>query len=255
VACDVALICGNGATSLIIANALQARFGRVPILLEGKESRTLMLRRRIKRLGLMEVLGQSAFLVVIPPILRKLSGSRLKEILRSKGLSLDRQVLGNATTVDSVNSMAAITWLKSKAPRVVVVNGTRILSQEVLSATEAVFINTHCGITPEYRGTHGGYWARVTGDWTGCGVTVHLVDQGIDTGAILAQHRIEPTKKDNFVTYPYLQVAAAIPSLLRSVEQVLAGEHAPYEREARSQLWYHPTLWAYLINGLRRGIW
>ena len=40
----------------------------------------------------------------------------------------------------------------------------------------------HAGITPQYRGVHGGYWAVVNNDPEHCGVTIHFVDKGIDTG-------------------------------------------------------------------------
>ena len=110
---------------------------------------------------------------------------------------------------------------------VVVVNGTRIIARRVLEASDAVFINTHCGITPEYRGVHGGYWALYRSDPENCGVTVHLVDPGIDTGGILAQQRIEPGPHDNFVTYPYLQLAAGLPLLVEAVGSALEGRHIP----------------------------
>ena len=63
------------------------------------------------------------------------------------------------------------------------------------------------GITPLYRGVHGAYWALAEGRRDLCGVTVHRVDAGIDTGEVLAQVLIDPTPQDNFVTYPWLQVA------------------------------------------------
>lgn len=252
---DVALICGKGATSLAVANALSTRFGKVPILVEGKESRAKFLGRRIRRLGFFKVLGQLAFISTIPPILQRLSRARIAEIVRESGLTLSSEVLADAKQVESANSAEAIGWLKALEPKVVVINGTRILSRRVLSATDAIFMNTHCGVTPEYRGTHGGYWALRSGKIEACGVTVHLVDAGIDTGDILAQQVIHPTSQDNFATYPYLQIAAAIPDLLRSVDDALQGRHKPYRREGESCLWYHPTLWEYLVAGLRGRVW
>jgi methionyl-tRNA formyltransferase len=44
-------------------------------------------------------------------------------------------------------------------------------------------------------------------------VTVHLLDEGIDTGPVVAQARVEPTPDDNFATYPLLQLATALPLL------------------------------------------
>ena len=34
----------------------------------------------------------------------------------------------------------------------------------MLQSVEAIFVNTHVGITPKYRGVHGGYWSLVKND-------------------------------------------------------------------------------------------
>ena len=84
--------------------------------------------------------------------------------------------------VRSVNNNDTINLLRDINPNAVVVNGTRIISKKVLSCIDAPFINTHLGITLKYRGVHGGYWALANGDPDNYGVTVHLIDVGIDTG-------------------------------------------------------------------------
>ena len=157
--------------------------------------------------------------------------------------------------VPLVNDTRTVTLLKELAPRVVVVNGTRILEEKVLNATSAVFLNTHVGITPLYRGVHGGYWALVAGDLDHCGVTVHKIDRGIDTGAIVAQALIKPASMDNFSTYPLLQIANAIPLLKQAVRDALNGtlETLPAPM-GQSQLWSHPTAYQYLKNRIVLGI-
>ena len=60
------------------------------------------------------------------------------------------------------------------------VNGTRIISSRVLDSIGCPIINTHAGITPRYRGVHGGYWALAEGHPEEVGTTVHLVDKGIE---------------------------------------------------------------------------
>ena len=90
-------------------------------------------------------------------------------------------------------------------------------------------------------------------DLANCGVTVHLVDEGIDTGLVLGQARIVPTKKDSFVTYPYLQIAAALPLLDRSIQEALHGELVTTRTEGPSKVWYHPGLFQY-ARGAWRGI-
>ncbi len=102
---------------------------------------------------------------------------------------------------------------------------------------------------------HGGYWALAEGDAENFGSTVHLVDEGIDSGGILYQARAKPGPRDNFSTYPYLQLALALPMLAQAAEDAFAGRLAPRGSDLPSRLWSHPTIWAYLANGLRRGVW
>ena len=251
----IALLCGAGDSSAAVANALVQQFGPIPIFVERKERPKVVLKRRIRRLGLVTVLGQVAFLALAVPPLRRVSRGRIAEIVAVNGIDLGREVFESAMHVESVNGPEVTEWLVRERPRVVIVNGTRIIARRVLEATDAIFINTHCGITPEYRGSHGAYWALSLAERELCGATVHLVDAGIDTGGILAQCRIDPGPADNFVTYPYLQLAAALPLLINAVNAASGGRLEPKKREARSGLWYHPTLWAYLALGLRRSIW
>ena len=60
-------------------------------------------------------------------------------------------------------------------------------------------INVHCGKLPFYRGRNILNWALIN-DETDFGITVHYVDEGIDTGDIILQkiHKIEET--DNYGT-------------------------------------------------------
>jgi methionyl-tRNA formyltransferase len=147
---------------------------------------------------------------------------------------------------------AALAMLK---PDVVLVIGTRIIGRETLAAITAPVINFHSGINPKYRGQAGGYWALATGDPQNAGVTVHLVDEGVDTGAVLYQERFTATRKDNFITYFYIQAAVVRPLAIRAIEDALSGRLRPVEVDLPSRQFYHPTLWFYLRTAWSRGVW
>jgi methionyl-tRNA formyltransferase len=118
-----------------------------------------------------------------------------------------------------------------------------------------VFINTHVGITPKYRGVHGGYWALANNDMQHFGVTVHKIDAGIDTGEVLYQKVILPTSSDNFSTYPLLQTAEGIKLILNVIEDFnFEGLRSTQSLVNESKLWYHPTLWGYLYLRIKKGI-
>jgi methionyl-tRNA formyltransferase len=79
--------------------------------------------------------------------------------------------------------------LRSLAPDVVVLGGSRILKPHILRVPRIGVLNPHPGLLPAYRGVDVIPWALYNGD--PLGVTVHIVDPGIDTGDIVAQRRYE----------------------------------------------------------------
>jgi len=71
----------------------------------------------------------------------------------------------------------------------------RILGDEFLSRWDGRAVNTHPALLPSFPGAHGvrdalAYGVKLTG------VTVHLVDGGVDTGPIIAQRAV-PVRDDD----------------------------------------------------------
>lgn len=251
----VLLLGGDGASTRIVFHFLSEHFEVVRCIREQPVPRSQFLKNRAKKLGWPTVIGQVLFQAGIAPILKKIAASRLAEIFRENHLNDAPIPDDKLLKINSINDPETIEIARQTEAGVVVVNGTRILSKRLLAAVPVPILNTHAGITPLYRGVHGGYWALANGDRANCGVTVHLVDTGIDTGGILHQTRIAPTRRDNFATYPSLQLAAALPLLKRAVEDAAAGHLQPQPAPpGTSRLWYHPTVWEYLNSLIFRGI-
>lgn len=209
----VLLTC-EGEFGRIAANYLAPHFPGLLTIVDGPQSRLALLKGRAKRLGPAAAAGQVAFMA-FQRLQRRYSSGRIEAIKREFRLDDGPPQLG-VERVDDVNGEACRMLLRERKPGVVLVMGTRLIAQATLLAAEAPFVNYHAGITPKYRGVHGAYWARATCDAANCGVTVHVIDAGIDTGAILYQERISPGPADNFSTYPYLQLAAGLPLLARA---------------------------------------
>jgi folate-dependent phosphoribosylglycinamide formyltransferase PurN len=238
----------------IAARYLAARLPALAVIVEKPMSRSLLLRRRIKRLGLAQVGGQLAFML-FQRMQQQAAKGRIVEIVRAAGLDARWPDESEIIRVPSVNSPECIGQLRRLQPQAILVVGTRMIARDVLRAVDAPYVNYHAGITPKYRGVHGGYWARAEGDQDNFGVTVHLVDEGIDTGGVLYQARLSPTAKDNYSTYPYLQLAAALPLLERAARDAMAGTLRTQKVDLPSRLWSHPTLWHYIKAGWRSGVW
>lgn len=72
----------------------------------------------------------------------------------------------------------------------------RILGKDFVTAWRNRIVNTHPALLPSFPGAHGvrdalAYGVKVTG------VTVHLIDEGVDTGPILAQATVDVREDDN----------------------------------------------------------
>lgn len=249
------MLAGPGESTNILFHALSHEFRIARVIIEKPVPRLEFLKRRVKRLGFLKVSGQVLFQALIAPFLFRSAARRIEAIKQDSQLDDSEIDPEFVSGVDSVNSDRAIELLRKLDPDLVVINGTRIISERVLHSVDAPFVNIHAGITPLYRGVHGGYWALVEGRPDACGATVHLVDRGIDTGGIIDQALIEPRDDDNFATYPVLQLAAGINILKRVIPDILAGKFPTKQAPAgKSGLWSHPTILEYLRHRLLRGV-
>ncbi len=250
----IVLLITEGYSSNVLYNKLNSSYEIDTVIVEKPLSRLLFIRKRIKKLGFIKVVGQLQFQLLIVPILTAFSKKRIAAIQNQFQLDNTPIPASKIKNVASVNSDGTLKLLQEINPALIIVNGTRIISKKLLAAVPGIFINMHAGITPKYRGVHGAYWALANDDKDNCGVTIHVVNQGIDTGAILYQKTIEPLKEDNFITYPILQLSAGLPLLMKATEDILNIKMQKIQISSESQLWYHPTIWQYLYSRFYKNI-
>ena len=242
----IVLLAGKGVSTNIIFNALNNEFGIHLVILEEKENQKIFLKRRIKKLGLWTVFGQILFLIFISKPLTVFSRKRIHIIATENSLDSKEIPENKIKNVFSVNAAETINLLKKINPDIIIVSGTRIISKKVIDSVGCRFINLHAGITPKYRGVHGTYWALANKDSENSGVTVHFVDEGIDTGNIIYQSRVLVTNADNFSTYPLLQLSSGIKILKQTISDFQNDNVTVQTTSGESNLYYHPTVWRYL---------
>ena len=249
----VALTSG-GPHSWIMINALQECFGAFPVILEDGEPEKVLWRRRMKILGPLKVASMQA--ARIPMKLTKRGTRRLIDRLieeeRLQPAPVDEP---NILRVPSVNSPACRDALQTLMPKAVFVVSTRMIGKKTLAATEAPFINYHSGINPAYRGMFGGYFALANGEPEHFGATVHLIDEGVDTGAVLYQSRLKPEAGDNFHTYLWRLAAGSRGIVIKAMTDAIEGKLSPVTVNLPSRQWFAPTLGGYVWSGVMRGVW
>ncbi len=220
-------------------------------IIEQPVSKKLLFKNRVKKIGYLKVISQAAFSLLFVPVLKRKAEGRRKSLIAYYKLDDSAFDRSNTTYIASVNDQDCLQCLQALQPDIVLVNGTRIISKKILQCTPAVFINMHVGITPWYRGSHGGYWALYHNDPENFGTTIHLIDAGVDTGSVLKQVFAKPAKGDNFTTYPVIQVAEGIKAIPGVIKDILSNTYIASKHTEKGRVYHQPTVWEYLKNRTR----
>lgn len=99
----------------------------------------------------------------------------------------------------------------------------QILKAEFINLPKYKTINCHAGRLPFYRGRNILNWALIN-DEKEFGITVHYVDEGIDTGDIILQEVYPITDEDNYGTLLEQAYIGCADVLYRAIKIIQSGE-------------------------------
>ena len=107
----------------------------------------------------------------------------------------------------------------------------RILPSAILSLPPRGCINVHGSLLPKYRGAGPIQWAIINGE-TETGITTMLMDEGMDTGAMLLQEAIPITPNDTVGTLSPRLAELGGRLLVETIAQLKAGTLVPKPQNA-----------------------
>lgn len=90
------------------------------------------------------------------------------------------------TRVQGVNSKESLRIVSSLNPDVLLVFGTSVVKQPILSLARNVALNLHTGISPYYRGADCAFWPLHNNELHMLGSTIHECTMQLDGGRIFA---------------------------------------------------------------------
>jgi len=100
--------------------------------------------------------------------------------------------------VSDINDKESTRLLKSLKPDVILSNNYgQIIKDHIINIPKIACINLHPGILPTYKGLMPHFWNMVNKDTEG-GVTLHLIDEGVDTGRIILMDKITIEKGTSY---------------------------------------------------------
>ena len=127
------------------------------------------------------------------------------------------------------------------------VSGTPLLKKRIIEATKRRIINLHPGFAPQYRGRYGSFWPIYNREPELVGVTVHFLDENIDTGHILIQQQVEYEPRDTLKTITYKQHRVGADLMMKCLTQFDTMASSAYHKtDCPSNNYLAPGLTQYL---------
>jgi peptidoglycan/xylan/chitin deacetylase (PgdA/CDA1 family) len=134
----------------------------------------------------------------------------------------------------NLNSPAAAAALSRLNADLGIVLGTRVLRRGTFAVPRLGSINLHKGAVPKYRGMPPGFWEIYNSETT-AGVTVHFVDDSLDTGDIVAVSEVAISPLDTPETLLTKLHLAGDQTLAEAVTNIKDGEVAPIAQKSRAE--------------------
>jgi methionyl-tRNA formyltransferase len=119
------------------------------------------------------------------------------------------------------------------------IGGTRIIPKEILDTPKLGCINIHPALLPKYRGRFSTAHAIFNGE-SQTGVTLHWMDEGIDTGPIISQIPIDIEPNDTAKTLWEKFIVEGEVLFKEFLELWLSGKEIPSKAQDESQSTYYP---------------
>lgn len=120
--------------------------------------------------------------------------------------------------VPTLNGTAAVAFARSANIDGVLYGGGGILHRGFLEAVGGRVLNAHSGPLPGVRGMNACEWSILLGLHP-C-VTIHVIDRGIDTGAVLKRIPLDVSPGDSIATLRDRCVVLGVEGLLACVERL-----------------------------------
>jgi methionyl-tRNA formyltransferase len=126
--------------------------------------------------------------------------------------------------LDNVNASGSLEAIRAFKPDLLIsVAGNQIFRRELLDLAPKGCLNLHTALLPRYRGLMPTFWAMKNGEKE-TGVSVFLVDEGIDSGPIVVQKRV-PIDTDRLEVLIRQTKVVGMDAVWEAAEKIRAGKH------------------------------
>jgi len=123
----------------------------------------------------------------------------------------------------ALHAPATVEALASLEPDLMVQAGVGWIKKPVLEIARLGILSLHHGIMPAIRGMDSILWAHVENRPEWMGITVQLINEGLDTGQIVRQSRVEPRPGEDPFSVVRRATILGADLMVSSVKEILSS--------------------------------
>jgi methionyl-tRNA formyltransferase len=228
----VAVLCGNSARSMYVANTLCANLNVRCIVCEvGHEYSWKKMRRNLRPSTIRAKLYRKIQPHIFPP-----------DVDQSHFFFPDRRPrFADRRLVEQVahiNAPRVVGLLKKHKIEILAVFATSLIrNPELFRLTPGRVLNLHGGLSPWYRGADSIFWALYNGEIERAGCTIHRISNKIDAGELIAHvcPAVGPYDREHRLLYKAIKAAADV--YVEAIRRCARGEALGVPQPAGGRLY------------------
>jgi methionyl-tRNA formyltransferase len=150
---------------------------------------------------------------------------------------LKRHGVPELAITGSLNSEESLNTLRNLAPDLLIsIAGNEIFRKPLIDLAPRGCLNLHTALLPKYRGLMPSFWVLKNGEKE-TGVSFFYVDEGIDSGPILVQERIDIGSMSQRELIKESK-AAGMRAIIKAVEKIRDGDTATIPNDAADSTYF-----------------
>ena len=141
------------------------------------------------------------------------------------------------TEVPHINHPDVVALAEQLHPDVIAVFGTSLIKGRLLTSAKLGIFNLHGGLSPHYRGADCTFWALHNGEPDQVGCTLHAINEGIDTGTLIAHICPEVRQGDDELHLFWRAVRDSADVYVQMLERLEKGERMGEPQKEKGRLY------------------
>ena len=137
----------------------------------------------------------------------------------------------------SINSKDSLDILKQLKPDLLIsIAGNEIFKEDLINLAPKGCLNLHTAMLPKYRGLMPTFWALKNKE-KHIGVSVFFVDEGIDSGPIIFQEKVEVLNKTQEQLIIETKKLGMI-GIIKSIELIASGSYELLKNDEKNMTYF-----------------